>query len=64
LPKEEKRFMLVELDKERELNVPKGWKALAVPIFEIHGNDRYGEEIAGVAGQLSGITMEFSAREE
>jgi hypothetical protein len=51
--------MLVELDKEREFNVPKGWRAIAVPLFEVYGNERYGVEIAGVASLLSGITLEF-----
>jgi hypothetical protein len=52
--------MLVELSKEREIFVPNGWKALAIPVFELYGNeDRYGVEIAGVAGQLSGVALEF-----
>lgn len=68
LPKEEKRYILVEMDKDRELNVPNGylllltnrWKALAVPLFELYGNEtRYGAEIASVACQISGFTLEF-----
>ena len=62
-PKEKIEIYLIPLPDKCELSIPKNFKLLAVPLFELYDNDnRYGAMLASIPQQLGRI--QFVCREE
>ncbi|KAK9473083.1 Cleavage/polyadenylation specificity factor subunit 5 [Dipodascopsis tothii] len=59
-PKECKKLYLINLPKQKVLNVPKNMKLLAVPLFELYDNSaRYGSQLSAIPQYLSRYNFEF-----
>ena len=62
-PKEKIEVYLIPLPDTCQLSIPKNYKLLAIPLFELYDNDtRYGQLLASIPQQLGRI--QFVCREE
>ncbi|KAK9665520.1 hypothetical protein RND81_14G117500 [Saponaria officinalis] len=52
-PKECTKIYLVQLSAGESLGVPENFKLLAVPLFELHDNGKYGRVLSSIPRQLS-----------
>eukprot|EP00245_Coleochaete_scutata_P007184 TRINITY_DN22300_c0_g1_i1.p1 TRINITY_DN22300_c0_g1~~TRINITY_DN22300_c0_g1_i1.p1 ORF type:complete len:201 (+),score=49.47 TRINITY_DN22300_c0_g1_i1:205-807(+) len=59
-PKECKKLFVVKLPEKHYFSVPKNFKILAVPLFELYDNvQRYGPVISAIPQQLSSFDLKY-----